>query len=101
MSYFCSLYSSEIYSVAIRLSYNGHLETKKNFCHCKALKNRPELPVSKQAGSPGVPWVLTAAAPARGAVKNPDGQLLAFISCSYTSVPLPFKVYKASPIPSE
>ena len=29
MTYFCSLYSSEIYSIAIRLSYDGHLETKK------------------------------------------------------------------------
>lgn len=29
MTYFHSLYSSEIYSLAIRLSYDGHLETQK------------------------------------------------------------------------
>lgn len=28
MTYFYSLYSSEIYTIAIRLSYDGHLETK-------------------------------------------------------------------------
>jgi hypothetical protein len=27
MTYFYSLYSSEIYSIAIRLSYDGHPET--------------------------------------------------------------------------
>lgn len=30
MTHFYSLYSSEIYSIAIHLSYDGHLETKKN-----------------------------------------------------------------------
>lgn len=29
MTYFYSLYGSEIYSIAIRLSYDGHLETLK------------------------------------------------------------------------
>lgn len=29
----------------------------KNFCHGKALKHRPEIPVSKWAGSPRATWV--------------------------------------------
>lgn len=29
MTYFYSLYSSEIYSISSRLSYDGHLETLK------------------------------------------------------------------------
>ena len=79
MTHFYSLYSSEIYSIAIRLSYDGHLETKKKPCHCRALNNRLEIPVSTWASSSRVMQVITAAAWAPGTVKNTDGWHFPFV----------------------
>lgn len=101
MTNFYSLYSSEIYSIAIRLSYDRHLETQKNICHCKALSNRLASPVSEWAGSFRVTLVVTTAAWALGTVKSTDVWHFPFVSLSYTSVPLPFKVHKVPPFPGE
>lgn len=60
MTYFYSLYSSEIYSISSRLSYDGHLETlKKKGCRYKAMSDRPEVPIAKWMDCSRVAWVIT------------------------------------------